>query len=442
MQEKVCLISLGCPKNLVDSEVMLGYLKKEGYRISPRKEDSEIIILNTCAFIEEATRESIDMILELSEFKKNGKCSLLVVSGCLPQRYGKELKKELPEVDLFIGTGEFHRIGKILKDIEGSLPPYPDIYLSDPTFILNDNTPRIISTPPYSAYVKIAEGCSNHCTYCIIPQLRGKFRSRTVESITSEVKKLVRAGVKEINLISQDTTKYGKDLGKNINLTLLLKSLVDIPGIEWIRILYCNPDHFSPGLIEIIKTEKICKYVDLPIQHISDSILKKMGRKGGSKEIRYIINELREKIPGVHLRTTIMVGFPGESKEDFTQLVNFIEEVRFEHLGVFQYSKEEGTSAFSMKGDVAGKIKEERYHVLMEIQSKISLEKNREKIGSTMPVIVEGFEKESCMVGRTSFQAPDIDGIIYLTKGYGEVGKIVQARITGAYEYDLIGEII
>lgn len=442
MREKICLISLGCSKNLVDSEVMLGCLQKEGYQICSDKEEGDIIIVNTCAFINEAKKESIETILELSELKKNGKCSVLVVSGCLSQRYGEELKKEIPEVDLFIGTENFSQIGKILKKKKYSSPSFGNVLVKKPNFILDSQTPRVLSTPFYTAYVKIAEGCSNHCTYCIIPQLRGSFRSRTIESIVTEVKNLAAAGVKEINIISQDTTLYGSDLEGNISLATLLKDLVEITGIEWIRLLYCHPDHIFNDLIEIIKEERICKYIDLPIQHISNNILKRMGRKEGGAEIRDIIRRLREEIPGLNLRTTVMVGFPGETKDDFNELVEFIKEAKFEHLGTFKYSKEEGTPAFNFKGSVAEKTKEKRYHRLMEVQSQISRQKNQDKIGSKIKAIVTGVNDNNIMIGRAYFQAPDIDGIIFITRGSAKVGAIVRVKVTGAHEYDLEGEII
>ena len=442
LKEKVYLESLGCPKNLVDSEVIAGCLRKSGYTFTTCKEKADIIIVNTCAFIKDATQEAINTIFKLAALKREGICRKLVVVGCLPQRYGDHLLEELKDVDLFVGVGEFPRIGELLKEerVEYSTPA---LYIRAPTFLLDHNTPRILSTPNHTAYVKIAEGCSHHCSFCTIPSIKGTFQSRLPESIITEVKNLAGRGVKEINLIAQDTTFYGKDLTNKVDIVYLLKQLSQIESIEWIRILYCHPDHLSHDLINTIKEEKkICNYIDLPLQHISDNILKRMGRSKDSTKIRKLIAELRGNIPNLWLRTTFIVGFPGETEKDFNLLMDFVREVKFEHLGAFRYSSEEGTKAYRLKGKVPAHVMEERYHTLMSTQSQISLKKNRSLVGSLQRILIEGFNKEdNLLLGRTFFQAPDIDGIVYVTKGEASTGDLVEVKITDASAYDLFGEI-
>jgi ribosomal protein S12 methylthiotransferase len=443
-KKTVCLVSLGCPKNLVDSEVILGYLQQNGFKITTRRETAEIIIINTCAFIEGATQESLQAIFESAQYKKGGECRILIVAGCLAQRYRDALRKELPEVDLFIGTGELHRIAGLIDRFEHhSLTN--GMQVGRPDFLLDYDTPRLLSTPSYTAYLKIAEGCSNACSYCLIPSLRGKYRSRKTDSIFKEAEALARRGVKEINLISQDTTLYGKDLRDGSDLTSLLKSMVHIPGIEWIRLLYCHPEHLSDELISLMAEEKkICPYLDLPIQHVSTSILKRMNRRGNRRELGRTLSRLRENIPHITLRTTVMVGFPGETEEEFHELMQFIEEVKFDHLGVFRYSREEGTPAAKLKKQVPQRTKDKRHNLIMKAQSLISLKKNQERIGSHIPVLIEEQvrHREYLLKGRASFQAPEIDGLVYLTRGKAHIGEIVEAKVTGASEYDLIGEVI
>ena len=443
MKEKIYLESLGCSKNLVDSEVIAGCLRKSGYTFTTSKEEAAIIIVNTCAFIKDATQEAIDTIFKLATLKKEGTCRKLVVAGCLPQRYGKQLIKKLKDVDLFVGVGEFARIGELLKEERVELSP-PALYIRTPTFLLDHNTPRILSTPNHTAYVKIAEGCSHRCSFCTIPTIKGPYRSRPPESIITEVKNLAEKGTKEINLIAQDTTFYGKDLTNKKDLAYLLKQLSQINGIEWIRMLYCHPDHFSHDLINTIKEEKkICNYIDLPLQHISDDILKRMGRSKDSTKIRKLIKAIRENIPNIWIRTTFMVGFPGETEKDFNVLMDFARVVEFEHLGTFRYSDEEGTKAYRLKGKVPAHVIEERYHTLMSLQSNISLEKNQRLIGSLQRVLIEGINEENDMLlGRTFFQAPDIDGIVYVAEGEAAIGEMLEVRITDASEYDLFGEIL
>jgi ribosomal protein S12 methylthiotransferase len=443
LKEKIYLESLGCSKNLVDSEVIAGCLRKSGYTFTTSKEEAAIIIVNTCAFIKDATQEAIDTILKLATLKKEGTCRKLVVAGCLPQRYGKQLIKKLKDVDLFVGVGEFPKIGELLKE-ESAEHSLPALYIRTPTFLLDHNTPRILSTPNHTAYVKIAEGCSHRCSFCTIPTIKGPYRSRPHESIITEVKNLAEKGTKEINLIAQDTTFYGKDLTNKKDLSYLLKQLSQINGIEWIRMLYCHPDHFSQDLINTIRgEEKICNYIDLPLQHISDDILKRMGRSKDSTKIRKLIKEIRENIPNLWIRTTFMVGFPGETEKDFNILMDFAREVEFEHLGAFRYSNEEGTKAYRLKGKVPAHVIEERYHTLMSLQSNISLKKNQRLIGSLQRVLIEGINEENDMLlGRTFFQAPDIDGIVYVAEGEAAIGEMVEVRITDASEYDLFGEIL
>ena len=443
LKEKIYLESLGCPKNLVDSEVIAGCLRKSGYTFTTSKEEAAIIIVNTCAFIKDATQEAIDTIFKLATLKKGGACRKLVVAGCLPQRYGKQLIKKLKDVDLFVGVGEFSKIGELLKEERVEHSP-PALHISTPTFLLDHNTPRIISTPNHTAYVKISEGCSHRCSFCTIPTIKGFYQSRPPESIITEVKNLAEKGTKEINLIAQDTTYYGKDLTSKKDLACLLKQISKIESIEWIRMLYCHPDHFSHDLINTIKEEeKICNYIDLPLQHISDDILKRMGRNKDGKKIRKLIKEIRENIPNLWIRTTFMVGFPGETEKDFNILMDFVREVEFEHLGAFKYSDEEGTKAYRLKGKVPDHETEERYHTLMSLQSNISLKKNRSLIGSLQRVLIEGINEENDMLlGRTFFQAPDIDGIVCITEGEAGIGEMVEVRITDASEYDLFGEIL
>ena len=437
------MVSLGCPKNLVDAEVMLGVLSKQDYEITMDEKDADVIIVNTCSFIKEAKQESIDAILDLAERKHDGRCHTLIVSGCLPQRYQEELAKELPEVDIFIGTGDYPRIAEILAEKSGTEEQLH--YIGDPNYIYDETLPRLNSSPAWFSYLKIGEGCSNCCSYCIIPKLRGDYRSRPLEALIAEAEMLVSRGVKEINVISQDITRYGSDFNDGTNLEMLLRRLAAIDGLRWIRLLYAYPDGINDSLIELISTEpKICKYLDIPIQHISDSILKGMQRRSSEKQIRDLIEKIRLKIPGVALRTSLIVGFPGETIDDFGALMHFVEQTQFDRLGVFCYSKEEGTPAASMPEQVSERIKRERYRKLMRTQARLSFRRNRALIGCTDQVIVEGYSEETELLlkGRSSRQAPDIDGQVYITAGNADVGDIVTIKITDSSDYDLIGEII
>ena len=439
MKETVCLVSLGCAKNLVDSEVILGLLSKEGYLLTTDPSRAEILIVNTCSFIEEATREAIETIFQLSRLKKEGRCRLLVVSGCLPQRYGKVLEKELPEVDLFVGTGAFQNLPKLL-----SQKPKRKSFLPKSTFLYNETTPRILSTPPFIAYLKIAEGCSNACTFCTVPKIRGSYRSRKLRSVLGEAERLADQGVQELILIAQDTTAYGRDLQDGTNLEKLLKNLVSVEGLRWIRILYSYPraDNFTDGLLELMaQEEKICPYLDLPLQHIDDEILKRMGRRSKGAEIRSLLQKIRTFLPQVSLRSSLIVGFPGEKEGQFKALLDFVEETQFDHLGAFKYSSEEGTPASRLPHPIVESVKEERLRALMEIQKKISLKKYQGMVGQRNVVLVEGPQrKRGVLRGRLQTQAPEIDGSVFLD-GKAQPGDWVEARMTQALPYDLVAQI-
>ena len=439
MKETVCLVSLGCPKNLVDSEVILGLLSKEGYPLTTDPLRAEVLIVNTCSFIEDATKEAIENIIHLSHFKKEGCCRLLIVSGCFPQRYGKVLEKELPEVDYFVGTGDFQNLPELLAQ-----KPKRKSFLSKPSFLYDETTPRILSTPPFIAYLKIAEGCSNACTFCTVPKIRGPYRSRKLRSALDEAQKLADQGVQELILIAQDTTAYGRDLREGTNLEKLLKNLAKVKGVRWIRILYSYPkaDNFTDGLLELMaQEEKICSYLDLPIQHIDDEILKRMGRRVRSNEIRNLLQKIRTLLPEGSLRSSLIVGFPGEKENQFKALLDFVEEIQFDHLGAFKYSAEEGTPASRLPHSIPERVKEERLRTLMEIQKKISLKKNQARVGQRRVVLVEGPQRERGVLrGRLQTQAPEIDGSVFLN-GKARPGDWVEARMTQALPYDLVAQI-
>lgn len=442
-REKISMVSLGCPKNLVDAEVMLGFLDREGYEITTDEKEADIIIVNTCSFIKEAKQESIDAILDLADRKQDGRCRLLIVTGCLPQRYQEELCRELPEVDIFIGTGDYPRIAEIIAEKRGTSGQLR--YIGDPNFVYDEDSPRLKSTPVYSAYLKIAEGCSNCCSYCVIPSLRGGFRSRPMDAVLAEAGRLVAGGARELNLIAQDVTRYGSDLGEGASLEELIRRLAGLEELRWIRLLYAYPDGITDSLIRVIRDEKkVCKYLDIPLQHISDPVLSRMNRRGGAAEIRALIAKLRAEIPDIALRTSLIVGFPGETEDDFRKLLQFVEEARFDRLGVFCYSREEGTPAAGMEGQISERIKRERYKKVMTVQGRLSFKQNRSLVGRIEEVIVEGYSEETELLlkGRSSRQAPDIDGQVYITAGQADVGDIVRLKVTDSSDYDLIGEII
>jgi ribosomal protein S12 methylthiotransferase len=437
----VSLVSLGCPKNLVDAEVMLGHLPAERFTIVTDESMADIIVVNTCAFIREAQEESVETILEVADHKKTGRCKLLIVSGCLPQRYQDELAKELTEVDFFMGTADAPRI---LELLDSHLQGAQQQEIGLPDYLYDHTTPRVTSSPFYSAYVKIAEGCANHCSYCVIPSIRGTLRSRTVSSVIAEVERLVAGGVKEINLIAQDVTAFGAERNNGSELTALLRELVKIDGLVWLRLLYAYPDGITDELLDLIAAEdKICNYLDLPIQHIDDQILAAMNRRVDEAGIRFLLERIRTRIPDITLRTSLIVGFPGETDEQFSKLLAFVEEGHFERLGVFRYSREEGTSAAKLVRQVPERTRVSRYKRLMKAQSQVAFDKNMALRGRIEPVLVEGYSEETELLlrGRSARQAPDVDGLVYITDGQANVGEIVNIKITDSSEYDLVGQI-
>ncbi|NOY12564.1 MAG: 30S ribosomal protein S12 methylthiotransferase RimO [Deltaproteobacteria bacterium] len=440
---KVSLVSLGCPKNLVDAEVMLGHLPLDRYEIITDESQADIIVVNTCSFINDAKEESVDTILEVADYKETGNCKLLVVSGCLPQRYRDQLRGQLPEVDLFMGTAEAPRIVELIERQLLLDTPSEEVGTAD--YLYDHQTPRVNSSPFYSSYIKIADGCSNHCSYCIIPQLRGTLRSRAIDSVVQEARNLAAQGVREINLIAQDITAYGRDRSDGATIEKLLKELVKVENVDWIRLLYAYPDGVSDELIELIATqEKICNYLDIPLQHIDDQILAVMNRRVDEQQIRALLTKLRDKIPDLTLRTSFIVGFPGETREQFDKLLKFVEEGHFERVGVFRYSREEGTAAAKLPEQVPGQSKKGRLNRLMKAQARVSFNKNRALIGRIETVLVEGYSEETDLLlkGRSTRQAPDVDGQYLITAGQADVGQFVQLRITDSSEYDLIGEIV
>lgn len=440
MNRKIGFISLGCAKNLTDTETMLALAAESGMEISGDPAEADVIVINTCAFIESAQRESIDAILEMAEYK-NDRCKMLIVTGCLAQRYKDEIFAEIPEVDVILGTNDYD---KIADAVNGFFEEGENLScVSDENRHITESLPRILSTPPYTAYIKIADGCDNYCTYCIIPKLRGKYRSRPEADIVSEAKELAASGVKELILVAQDTAYYGRDCGGNI--CSLLQKLSAIDGIEWIRLQYCYPENIGDDLIdEIAKNGKIVKYIDMPLQHISDSVLKRMGRRSRRAEVALLLKKLREKIPDIAVRTSIIVGFPGETEEDFAVLKSFLEEARLDRVGVFTYSREDGTAAYSMENQVSDGIKEQRRDILMARQMEISAELNSEKIGKTVQAIAEGYDEENfCYVGRSFADTPEVDGMAYIYSSEELApGQIVNIKIIDAHEYDVTGEVI
>jgi len=440
LSKKIGLVSLGCPKNLVDSELMLGVLKNTGYEIVSDVNEAQIIIINTCGFIEDAKQESIDTIIEMAAYKEKN-CELLIVAGCLAERYREQILDEIPEVDAVLGTGSYSKIADIIKSAsEGSQKA---IYapLEGIEYLEGE---RIISTGKGYAYLKIAEGCDNCCTYCIIPSLRGRYRSRKLENIVKEAETLAKNGIKEVILVAQDTTRYGIDLYGEEKLVELIQRISKVDGIEWIRLLYCYPDEIDQKLIdEIANNEKVCKYLDIPIQHASDNVLKKMGRRGTAGEIKELIEKLRTRIKGLIIRTTLIVGFPGETEEDYGILTDFVAENRFDRLGIFMYSKEDGTPAGKMQPQVPAAVKRARHRKLMKIQSRISEQLNFERLGKEYRCLVEGVADDGIFYfGRSYAEAPEIDGKIYFTSPEPlEIGQMVNVKILDCDQYDLTGEV-
>lgn len=446
---KIGVVSLGCPKNLVDSETMLGLIHEENYEITNDPSEAEIIIVNTCGFIESAKEESINTILQMAEYKKSGSCKYIIVTGCLSQRYAEELFNELPEADAIAGVEVYDEIGSIIKRVmngerfimlERSKPDV--IYTSKETFL-----PRILTTPSYTAYLKIAEGCDNCCSYCAIPKIRGPYRSKPMEQVLKEAKALAENGVKELIVVAQDTTRYGEDLpGGKLLLADLLKELNKIESLKWIRVMYCYPNNFTDELIETFASlDKVCKYVDLPLQHASNRLLASMNRYDTREEVETLLAKLRKRIPGIVIRTTFIVGFPGETDADFEELKEFVEQQRFENAGVFAYSQEEGTVAGAMPNQIPDEIKQERYHELMALQAQISEEIHKDTEGQTLEVLVEGIEEDGSGLhyGRSYREAPDIDGLVFIENpGDIEPGCFVKVNILQGFTYESVGERI
>lgn len=435
---KVGFVSLGCSKNLVDTEVMLRTLYDAGYEITPEESEAEIVVINTCGFIESAKKESIDNILDIAWLKKHGKCKHIIATGCLVERYREEVMHEMPEVDALIGVGSLARIADACRAVERG-EKYVAFDNKETSALGGE---RVLTTPPYTAYLKIAEGCDNRCTYCAIPSIRGRLRSRTIEDIVDEAKTLEELGVKELNLIAQDTSRYGLDLYGEYRLAELVRAITEATDIPWIRLLYCYPDKITDELIdELANNDRLVKYMDIPIQHISDSVLRRMNRHGGRALIEETISRLRSRVPGIVLRTTAMVGFPGESDADFEELCEFVKKTRFDHFGAFTYSPEEGTEAATFDGEVDEQLKMDRYDVLMQTQLTVTEELSAAKIGTELTVLTEGYDPVAeVYFGRSYADAPDVDGKIYFSsdKRLSE-GEFVTVRISEAVDYDLYG---
>lgn len=440
--KKILFVSLGCDKNLVDSEQMIGLLAKNGYSFTDDESQADAIVVNTCCFIHDAKEESIETILALAEQKKTGKCKALIVTGCLAERYYDEMQKEIPEVDAILGTTAFDEIVQAVEETLGGKHRMVKKDVNTLTYLTGS---RMVTTGGHFAYLKIAEGCNKHCTYCIIPKIRGDYRSVPMEDLLNDARSLAAQGVKELILVAQETTVYGVDLYGEKKLPELLKKLCEISGLVWIRILYCYPEEITDELIKVIKEEKkICHYLDLPIQHASDSVLKRMGRRTSQKELREIIGKLRREIPDICLRTTLITGFPGESREDHETVMGFVDEMEFDRLGVFPYSPEEGTPAEQFENQVDEETKEERRAEIMELQQEIAFDKAEDMQGRELYVFVEGkVADENAYVARTYKDAPNVDGMIFVnTDSELMTGDFVKVKVTGAYEYDLIGEIV
>ena len=436
---KILFISLGCDKNLADSEEMLGLLTAGGHEITDDETQADAIVINTCCFIKDAKEESVETILEMAEYKKTGSCHALIVTGCMAQRYQKEIIEEVPEVDAVLGTTSY---GDIVKALEEAVAGNHFEEFRDIDYLPDTGSKRVLTTGGHFGYLKIAEGCDKHCTYCIIPKLRGKFRSVPMERLIAQAEDMAEQGVKELILVAQETTVYGKDLYGKKSLHILLKKLCEIKGIRWIRVLYCYPEEIYDELIETICDEKkICHYLDIPIQHASDRILKRMGRRTSKQELIDIVGKLRKEIPDIVLRTTLITGFPGETEEDHEELKEFVDEMEFDRLGVFTYSPEENTPAAEMADQVPEEVKEERRDELMELQQEISYDKGQDRIGQELLVMIEGkVADESAYIGRTYGDAPKVDGYIFVQTGeLLMTGDFAKVRVTGALEYDLIG---
>src|ERR1700752_1616345 len=448
--KKVGFISLGCPKNLVDSEVMMGYLKQNGYEITANAADAETVVVNTCGFIDSAKKESIEAILEAARLKTEGHAQRLVVADSLVERYRDELKAEMPEVDAFIGTNQINDILKVC-DPQTNTRSLPVVQLGNQsaTYLYDESTPRLLATPSHYAFVKIAEGCDRPCAFCFIPQMRGHFRSRRFGSIVAEVHQLAEEGVKEIILVAQDSSRYGADLGKPDALARLLRELARVEGIEWVRVMYTYPTHISDAFLDVLAEEpRAVKYLDMPLQHASQNVLKLMKRGGNRKSLERLIQRVRQRVPGIAVRTTFITGFPGETEDDYEELLGFIKSVEFDPVGVFTYSDEEGTPAFDLADKVPSHTAARRRNSFMKEQAKISRRRNKARVGEVVPVLFEGESKESELLwqGRMETQAPDIDGCVLINDVPDNMapaaGEMVNVEITEAHEYDLVGRIV
>ena len=439
---KILFISLGCDKNLVDTEVMLGLLASRGYEMTDDEQEADIIVINTCCFIHDAKEESIQNILEMAELKKEGKVKALIVTGCMAERYKDEILEEIPEVDEVLGTTAYD---KILDAVDAALEGNQEVILSDIDALPLPETKRLVTTGGHFAYLKIAEGCDKHCTYCIIPKVRGNYRSVPMERLVNEARELAEQGVKELILVAQETTLYGKDLYGEKSLHKLVKELCNIRGIRWIRILYCYPEEITDELIQVMKEEpKVCHYLDLPIQHANDTILKRMGRRTTKQELVHIVEKLRSEIPDICLRTTLITGFPGETAEQHEELMQFVDEMEFDRLGVFTYSPEEDTPAAGMPEQIEEEVKEDRQAEIMELQQEIAFDKAEDMIGREVLVMIEGkVADENAYVGRTYRDAPNVDGLIFINTDEELLsGDFARVKVTGALAYDLIGELL
>ena len=438
---KIGMVSLGCPKNLVDSEVMLGLIREKQLEITNDPAEADLIIVNTCGFIESAKEESINTVLQMAEYKQNGSCKYLVMTGCLGQRYADELFESMPEVDAIVGTDSFTDIGWVIDQVMAGKRLKHLQKLESKNVAM---PPRMLTTPSYMAYLKIAEGCDNCCSYCIIPQLRGPYTSRPYAEVLAEAKALADSGIKELIVVAQDTTRYGEDTTGKLLLPQLLRALNALEGIQWIRVMYLYPNNFTDELIEAFATlDKVCKYIDIPLQHASDRLLDSMNRFDTREQVETLLNKLRTRIPGITIRTTFIVGFPGETEEDFEELKDFVEKQRFENAGVFQYSQEEGTVAGAMENQIAAEVKENRYHELMALQAGISEEIHQEREDAELEALVEGFDEDNLAYGRSTHEAPDIDGTIFIENAEGlKVGDMVRVRILQGFTYEMVAERI
>jgi ribosomal protein S12 methylthiotransferase len=439
--KKIGFVSLGCEKNLVDSEVMLGLLGRRGYQITPDQTEADIIVINTCGFIDKAKQESIDTILEMAELKTSGQCSKLVVTGCLVERYRAEIQEEIPEVDAVLGTNEVESIINVCEN-----QPLPKI---DNRYYLYDETvPRLLTTPSFTAYIKIAEGCDRPCSFCIIPKMRGPHRSRPIASIVNEARFLAESGVKEIVLISQETTMYGNDLGHAHGLSQLLRQLVRIEDLRWIRFLYCFPSQIDDELLVTVREEpKVCNYIDMPLQHVSGRILRSMKRGGNADSLKRLLERIRRHVPGVTLRTSMILGYPGETEAEFLELCSFVEEIQFDRLGTFEHSDEEGTASYLLGDKVRPRVINRRRSHLMKLQAKISRKKNRQRVGEKYDLLLEGQSEETDLLwqGRLESQAPRIDGVVLINDAIGdqpEAGQFRTVEISQALDYDLVGTLL